>query len=151
VCATPIGKRCPKVPTLPVKEALDKLYALRYNIDIFRFIYLFTVGKSMPPTIEIDCVDFCKALADETRQAILQVLVEGEQCVNDLVSHLGLSQPTISHHLTILKNLGLVSRRKEGKRVYYAAHQDNVVECCGMLIAKFCCDPGTVVQVECEL
>jgi ArsR family transcriptional regulator len=104
----------------------------------------------MTPTIDINCVDFCKALADETRQAILQMLVEGEQCVNDLVAHLGLSQPTVSHHLTILKNLGLVSRRKEGKHVYYAANQDNVVECCGMLIAKLGCDPNAVVQVECE-
>ena len=33
----------------------------------------------MPPTLEIDCVDFCKALADETRQAILQLLIEGEK------------------------------------------------------------------------
>jgi len=92
----------------------------------------------MTPTIEIDCVDFCKALADETRQAILQLLVEGEQCVNDLVAHLDLSQPTISHHLTILKNLGLVSRRKAGKHVYYSVNQENVVECCGMLVSRLC-------------
>jgi ArsR family transcriptional regulator len=104
----------------------------------------------MPPTLEIDCVDFCKALADETRQAILQLLVEGEKCVSDLVEQFDMSQPTISHHLNILKSLGLVNRRKEGKHVYYSIDQDNVIECCGMLIAKFSCDSDSAIEVECE-
>jgi ArsR family transcriptional regulator len=104
----------------------------------------------MAPTIEIDCVAFCKALADETRQAILQMLLEGEQCVSDLTGSFSMSQPTISHHLSILKGLGLVTSRKEGKHVYYDIDRDNVIECCGMLIAKFSCEPETVVEVECE-
>ena len=104
----------------------------------------------MAPSIQIDCVAFCKALADETRQAILQLLVEEERCVSDLVEHFAMSQPTISHHLNILKSLGLVSRRKEGRNVYYAINHDNVIECCGMLIAKFACEPDSVIQVECE-
>ena len=91
----------------------------------------------MPPTVEIDCVTFCRALADETRQAILQALLEGEKSVGDLVESFSTSQPTVSHHLTILKNLGLVTRRKDGKYVYYSINQENVVECCGMLIARF--------------
>ena len=104
----------------------------------------------MTPSIQIDCVEFCKAMADETRQAILQLLVEEERNVGDLVAHFDMSQPTISHHLNILKNLGLVSRRKEGKHVYYSINQDNVIECCGMLIAKFSCDSDSVVEVKCE-
>ena len=91
----------------------------------------------MTPTIVIGCVDFCKALADETRQDILRMLLQGEMCVSDIVGAFGLSQPTISHHLNILKNVGLVHSRKEGKQVYYATNQENVVECCGMLMAKF--------------
>ena len=104
----------------------------------------------MPPSIEIDCVAFCKALADETRQAILQMLLEGEQCVSCLTEAFSMSQPTISHHLGILKNLGLVTSRKEGKHVYYAIDRENVIECCGMLIAKFGCEPETAIEVECE-
>ena len=104
----------------------------------------------MPPIIEIDCVAFCKALADETRQTILQMLLEGEKCVSDLAEPFSMSQPTISHHLNILKNLGLVHSRKDGKHVYYSINRDNVIECCGMLIAKFGCDSDTVVEVECE-
>ena len=85
----------------------------------------------------IDCVEFCKALADETRQQILQMLLQGEMCVSDVVDAFDTSQPTISHHLSILKRVGLVTSRKEGKQVYYAINHDNVVECCGQLVAKF--------------
>ena len=96
----------------------------------------------MPVTIQIDCVAFCKAMADETRQGILQMLLEGEKNVGDLVQVFATSQPTISHHLNVLKRLGLVSSRKEGKHVYYSIHRENVVECCGMLVAKFEGEPS---------
>jgi len=85
----------------------------------------------------IDCVEFCKALADETRQRILVMLLEGEKCVGDIVEAFEMSQPSISHHLGILRQFGLVTGRKEGKQVFYAINHSNVVECCGRLIAKF--------------
>jgi len=94
--------------------------------------------------VTIDCVEFCKALADDTRQRILTLLLEGEKCVGDIVAEFDMSQPTISHHLSILKQLNLVTSRKEGKQVFYAINQDNVIQCCGQLITKFeaqeCCD-----------
>ena len=85
----------------------------------------------------IDCVEFCKALADETRQRILQMLLEEEMRVSDIVEAFSMSQPSISHHLSVLKQFGLVTSRKEGKHVFYAINRDNVVECCGRLMAKF--------------
>ncbi len=86
----------------------------------------------------INCVDFCKALGDETRQRILEVLLsKGEMCVGDLVSAFNLSQPTISHHLTLLKNAKLVTSRRDGKQVFYAIDQETVTSCCGNLFAKF--------------
>jgi ArsR family transcriptional regulator len=85
----------------------------------------------------IDCVEFCRALADDTRQRILEMLLEREMCVGDIVDAFDMSQPTISHHLNVLKQFGLVASRKEGKQVFYAINRDNVVECCGRLIAKF--------------
>ena len=88
--------------------------------------------------VDFDVVAFCKAMGDETRQRILEILQdEGEKCVSDLVDAFNLSQPTISHHLTFLKHANLVTSRKEGKQVYYSAKQDNITECCGMLFAKF--------------
>jgi ArsR family transcriptional regulator len=87
--------------------------------------------------VTIDSVEFCKALADDTRQQILVMLLEGEKCVSDIVEAFHMSQPTISHHLGILKQFKLVTSRKEGKLVFYGINRNNVVQCCGQLIAKF--------------
>ena len=85
----------------------------------------------------IDCVEFCKALGDDTRQQILQMLLQGELSVGEIVDAFDVSQPTISHHLNVLKQVDLVTSRKEGKQVYYAINHGNVVECCGILMSKF--------------
>jgi ArsR family transcriptional regulator len=87
--------------------------------------------------VSIDCVEFCKALADDTRQAILVMLLDGERCVSDIAEAFDTSQPTISHHLGVLKQFKLVTSRKEGKLVFYDINRDNLVECCGLLMAKF--------------
>jgi len=87
----------------------------------------------------ITCVDFCKALSDDTRQKILKMLQEREMCVSDIVEAFNISQPTVSHHLNILKNVGLVESRKDGKLVFYSINQENVEECCGMIVARFSC------------
>jgi ArsR family transcriptional regulator len=63
--------------------------------------------------------------------------MEQELSAGDIVAAFNVSQPTISHHLSVLKQFGLVTSRKEGKQVFYAIDRDNVVECCGMLVAKF--------------
>jgi DNA-binding transcriptional ArsR family regulator len=85
----------------------------------------------------IDCVEFCRALADETRQRLLEMLLEQEMCVSDIVAAFPVSQPTISHHLDVLKRFGLVTSRKMGKLVYYATDRERVVRCCGRLTARF--------------
>ena len=85
----------------------------------------------------IDCVDFCKALADDTRQQILVMLLEREMSVGEIVEAFTMSQPTISHHLNVLKQFNLVVSRKDGKQVFYSINHDNVIECCGQLMAKF--------------
>ena len=96
----------------------------------------------------VDCVDFCRALGDETRQKLLKLLQqEGEQCVGCLVEHFGLSQPTISHHLLLLKRAGLVKSRKAGKQVYYAIHHENVVECCGILLTTLTTADAGIVSL----
>jgi ArsR family transcriptional regulator, arsenate/arsenite/antimonite-responsive transcriptional repressor len=91
------------------------------------------------PKIQIDCVAFCRALGDSTRQDILQTLEnKGEMRVNDIVAAFHRSsQPTISHHLKILRQEGLVTTRRDGKEIYYSLNRENVEECCGMLWAKF--------------
>lgn len=87
----------------------------------------------------VDCVAFCRAMGDETRQEILRLLQhKGEMCVSDIVKAFNKSsQPTISHHLKILKQERLVDSRREGKEIYYSLNEDNVAECCGQLFARF--------------
>jgi len=61
-----------------------------------------------------------RAVADETRVRILRALLQKDQCVTEIAVALGLGQPTVSHHLAILRQAGLVAPRREGKRVVYA-------------------------------
>ena len=62
---------------------------------------------------------FFKALGDETRQRILGLLLIRELCVCELITALNMTQPTTSHHLSILEDAGLVESRKEGRLVFY--------------------------------
>ena len=60
-----------------------------------------------------------KALSDKTRQEILDIVSSSEKKVSEICSEFQVSQPTISHHLHILKKSGLVETRKEGKNIFY--------------------------------
>ncbi|MDH4129257.1 MAG: metalloregulator ArsR/SmtB family transcription factor [Spirochaetota bacterium] len=81
--------------------------------------------------------NFLKALCDETRQKILFLLMESEKNVSELVDNFKISQPTISHHLNILKNAGLVSIRKEGKLIYYRLNCNCFEDCCKDFFDQF--------------
>lgn len=63
---------------------------------------------------------FFRALGDETRLRILNLLRAREMCVCEIMVALGLTQPTASHHLNLLEHAGLVKHRKEGKWVFYS-------------------------------
>ncbi|RPI33509.1 MAG: ArsR family transcriptional regulator [Chloroflexota bacterium] len=83
-------------------------------------------------------VEFAKALADETRQKIMALVCCRWMTVNEIVAALGeVSQPTVSHHLAILRDAGLVDARPEGKNTYYTLNQEQMVICCGRLIQIF--------------
>lgn len=64
--------------------------------------------------------DIFKALGDETRLAIVQMLAGKELCVCDILDAFNMSQPTISHHLKILRQAGIVQDRREGKWIFYS-------------------------------
>jgi ArsR family transcriptional regulator len=61
-----------------------------------------------------------RALGDETRLRLLEILATGERCVADLMDALGLGQSLVSHHLRALREAGLVTVRRDGRWVYYA-------------------------------
>nr|WP_232676823.1 metalloregulator ArsR/SmtB family transcription factor [Nocardioides sp. R-C-SC26] len=77
-----------------------------------------------------------KALADPVRLRLLSLIAshaDGEACVCDLNDAFDLSQPTISHHLKVLHEAGLVDRSKRGVWVYYAARRDVLADLCALL------------------
>jgi ArsR family transcriptional regulator, arsenate/arsenite/antimonite-responsive transcriptional repressor len=83
-------------------------------------------------------LEFAKAIADETRQKIMGMLCCRWMNVGELVQALGeVTQPTVSHHLAVLKEAGLVLVRPEGKQTFYTLNQEHMAQCCGRLIQVF--------------
>ena len=80
---------------------------------------------------------FAKAIADETRQKIMSECCCCWLSVNEIVEKMEVSQPTVSHHLAILRDAGLVNIREEGKQTFYTLNQENVAVCCGQIMLKF--------------
>ena len=76
---------------------------------------------NMPEGEELQSLtNLFKAFGDSTRIRILYVLFRSEMCVCDLAGTLDMSQSAISHQLRLLKQLNLVSTRREGKTVFYS-------------------------------
>lgn len=61
-----------------------------------------------------------KALADDNRLEIIELLMNGELCACELLEQLRIGQSTLSHHMRILCEAGLVDSRKQGKWMYYS-------------------------------
>jgi ArsR family transcriptional regulator len=91
-----------------------------------------------------DAVEFAKALADETRQKIMKLCCCEWCSVTEIVEQLNVTQPTVSHHLAILRDNGLVNVRHEGKQTFYSLNQERIVACCGQLMVKFAPDEKAV-------
>ena len=98
---------------------------------------------------KMDAVTFAKAIADETRQQIMAHLCCDWLCVNDVVDKVGnVTQPTVSHHLSVLRDAGLVVSRREGKQIFYSLNQDAVMTCCNMLVQNFAPEKIAISSIE---
>jgi len=73
-------------------------------------------------------VKLFKALSDPNRIEIIDMLSRGEMCACKLLEKFGISQPTLSHHMKMLRECGLVRERREGKWAYYSLNDDTVRE-----------------------
>ncbi|MGB4594850.1 MAG: metalloregulator ArsR/SmtB family transcription factor [Anaerolineaceae bacterium] len=67
-----------------------------------------------------------KGLGDTTRVQVLSILMEGECSVNDLACAIGISQSALSHQLQLLRNLGFVSSRRDGQKIFYNIDDEHV-------------------------
>ena len=72
--------------------------------------------------------EILKALAHPTRVKIVDYLSEGEKCVKDIWQELGIPQPTVSQHINILKNAGIISFRREGVKTCYRIENPIAIE-----------------------
>ena len=79
-----------------------------------------------------------KTLGNPDRLLLLCQLTQGEACVSDLELALGIQQPTLSQQLTVLRNEGLVTTRREGKKIYYAIGDDKLLALLNTLYQLYC-------------
>ncbi len=76
-----------------------------------------------------------KALSDPTRRAILDLLKAGAQTAGDIGAHFDMSAATVSHHLSVLRDAGLVSDQRRGKFICYELNVSVLDEIVGWLAA----------------
>lgn len=69
-----------------------------------------------------------KALCDENRVKILKLLRTGEKCACRLLEEINVTQPTLSHHMKILCDSGIVVGRKDGKWTHYSISAEGVIQ-----------------------
>lgn len=84
------------------------------------------ISSSLPPDEIGTLARIFKALADETRLKILWALEKREMCVCDLAATLGLTESAVSHQLRLLRNLQLVTNRRDGVVLYYRLADNHV-------------------------
>jgi DNA-binding transcriptional ArsR family regulator len=70
--------------------------------------------------------DAFNAVAEPRRREILEYLVGGERPVGDLVVRLGMEQPSVSKHLKVLRQVGLVRVRRHGRQMFYQANAEGI-------------------------
>lgn len=78
-------------------------------------------------------MEFAKVMADETRQQIMRICCCTRLAVNEIVAQTGVSQPTVSHHLKVLRDAGLVTAQRHGKEIFYSLNQEKMADnCCNV-------------------
>lgn len=90
----------------------------------------------------IDVALICKALGDSNRLQIVQILSDGEKCACNLLEKFEITQPTLSHHMRILCECGLVEVRKEGKWSHYSLNNETLAMFKGFIGSLNACKDG---------
>lgn len=79
-----------------------------------------------------------KLLANEDRLLLLCQLSQGEMCVSELEEQLGIRQPTLSQQLGVLRTEGVVSTRRQGKKIYYSVADPAMLDIVAVLYRLYC-------------
>jgi DNA-binding transcriptional ArsR family regulator len=91
------------------------------------------VDRTLVEEVNLLHAQMCQGLADPTRILILYSLAENPRYVNELVEMLEVRQPTISRHLKVLRDRGLVTATREGNAVRYALRDRRVIQALDLL------------------
>ena len=101
-----------------------------------------------PSKQALDPITFARAVADGTRAKIMQLCCCEWRSVGDLAQELGVTQPTVSHHLAFLREADLVLFRPEGRQTFYSLNQSQVATCCGRLMLNYAPDLAPAGEVD---
>ena len=97
-----------------------------------------SIYEQVEAPVKVDDLDrrsnIFKALADRNRLKLLYLLMDGEKCVSDLLPFFDILQPTVSIHLLMLQDLGLLKARRDGRRRYYSLASEAVL----IQLDRFC-------------
>jgi DNA-binding transcriptional ArsR family regulator len=84
-------------------------------------------GRLVDDDVAGDLAEVFGALSDPTRVRLISALSEMELCVGEVAAALGMTLSAVSHQLRLLRILGLVKSRREGRHVYYSLDDEHVV------------------------
>jgi DNA-binding transcriptional ArsR family regulator len=85
-----------------------------------------------------EAVAALKLMANEDRLLLLCQLSQGEMCVGDLETQLGIRQPTLSQQLGVLRNEGVLEARREGKNIFYSVADASMLKILAVLYRIYC-------------
>lgn len=85
-----------------------------------------------------EAVNLLRIISNEDRLMLLCQLSKGEHSVSELEALLGIHQPTLSQQLGVLRSEGVVSTRRDGKRIYYSVSDPNILAVLSTLCGLYC-------------
>jgi DNA-binding transcriptional ArsR family regulator len=88
---------------------------------------------SVPTEVVQQVAEYFGVLSEPMRLRILNVLRDGEKCVQDLVEATATSQANVSKHLKVMLQAGILTRRSEGTSAYYKVEDDLIFELCNLV------------------
>jgi DNA-binding transcriptional ArsR family regulator len=91
------------------------------------------LAKPVPQEVVQQLAHYFSILGEPMRLRILNLLQDGEKCVQDLVEASETSQANVSKHLKVMLQAGILTRRTEGTSAYYRVEDDLIFELCGLV------------------
>ncbi len=90
-------------------------------------------AESVPSEVVQQVAEYFGVLSEPMRLRLLNLLRDGEKCVQDLVEATQTSQANVSKHLKVMLQAGILTRRSEGTSAYYSVSDDLIFELCGLV------------------